>query len=243
MGMLPLYQERMRSHVDWISDMIPKRIKYILLLLSTSSVLGGTTGCSLDKVVAVDQPQLGGVVDQNIVESYEGARAAYYSAVGKLARAMSSTSFYVAQFTDELATVPTRVADIIETRGGGSSAGNNVVVVGPYTALQMARIQAQQAGDLLRRFAGERGRAMLAHTYAIRAYTIILFGELFCSGIPLTSAPYGGELIYTRGYTREELFEHALAVLDTGETINTDSLPVLTLLRVARGRALLNLGR
>lgn len=202
-------------------------------------------GCSLNDLINVDSLELGSSVDQDVIESFEGARGAYYGAIGTFGNAVSEMSFNVGRFTDELSLENIRAPVDIDARRRLNSPSNATqgVLGRGYGVLQLARIQAQQAGDLLRKFGGSAGISMLAHTYAMRAYSVILMAEIYCSGIPVTSAPYGGKLEYTQGLNTEQLLRYALLLLDTADTYKIDSLPVLTMLRVARGRAYLNLGK
>lgn len=213
---------------------------YGILILAALLV----TGCSLTDLINVDERETGAVVDRSIVESPEGARGVYLGAVRSLGSALSQVSMDVASFSDELTVHGSFALEPIESRSKRNILDLDQSVPGPSAALlQRARVEAQQAGDLLRRFGGEGTESMLAHSYAIQAYVLVLMGEMFCSGMPVTSVPYGQDIKYSAGLSTDELFERALLLADSARRYKTDSVPVLTMLRIVEGRALLNLGR
>jgi hypothetical protein len=69
-----------------------------------------------------------------------------------------------------------------------------------------------------------------------------MLAELFCSGIPLSTLDYDGDYTLTRGYSTDEVLQHAKALFDTALTLSADSARLLNLARVGKGRALLDLG-
>jgi hypothetical protein len=84
-----------------------------------------------------------------------------------------------------------------------------------------------------------------AHTgemFAVRGFAGVRLAEDFCAGFPL-HAIEDMKLVYGPPLSTEEAFEHALAALDSALAWAADSARVLNFARVARGRALLNLGR
>jgi hypothetical protein len=70
-----------------------------------------------------------------------------------------------------------------------------------------------------------------------------MLAELFCSGIPLTSVPFGGQFTFVPGSTTAEVFERAVAHFDTALTYTTTNSAILTMIRVGKARALVNLAR
>jgi hypothetical protein len=59
----------------------------------------------------------------------------------------------------------------------------------------------------------------------------------------LDTAPYGENFQYSTGFTTSTVLQHAIAAFDTALTYGQDSLPIATLARVGKGRALLDLGK
>ncbi len=117
-------------------------------------------------------------------------------------------------------------------------------VADPYSGLQRVRGQASQAEGLLRDFPPENNQPLIAHMMAVRGYAELLLAELYCSGIPLSTLDYKGNFTYQPGLTTDEVFAHAVAVFDSALAIvGTDSLRILDLVRVGKGRALLQMGK
>jgi len=112
-----------------------------------------------------------------------------------------------------------------------------------YQLLHRSRIEAQQAREALQRYAPNQPKALQAHMFALEGYTVLWFAELYCSGIPLSSAPLVGRAVMTRGFTTQELFEHAIALFDSALALGADSARFSNLAAVGKGRALLGLGR
>jgi hypothetical protein len=70
-----------------------------------------------------------------------------------------------------------------------------------------------------------------------------MLADLFCSGVPLSTLDYDGDFTYHEGSTTAEVYQHAIAQFDTALILAPDSVRVMNLARVGRGRALLNLGQ
>jgi hypothetical protein len=115
-----------------------------------------------------------------------------------------------------------------------------------YDLIQSARVKDQQARQALQLYASGIAsvpRAWQGELYALEGYTVIWLAELYCSGIPLTSAPLVGAQIPTRGFTTEELYTHAIALFDSAVVFGADSAQFLNLALVGKARALLNEGQ
>lgn len=114
-----------------------------------------------------------------------------------------------------------------------------------YDAIQTARVKAAQALQALQLYASNTPsvpRAWQGEMYALEGYTIIWLAEQYCSGMPLTDAPLIGPQVLTRGFTTEELFDHAIALFDSAAAIGADSTQYVNLAMVGKARALLGLG-
>jgi len=198
------------------------------------------TGCSLDDLVTADQlpPD---VTPPAITRTPQGAMAAYHGALLQFRDAFGGVDGFVdvtGLLTDELEYGQGGVTPI-DTRSApaGSYAGASV-----YSALQKVRGQTSQAIGLLAEYA-PGSEALRGRMYAIQAYAEIFLAELFCSGIPLSTLDYNGDFTYKPGSTTEEVYTHALALLDTALTLTGDSVRFAHLARIGRARALLGLGR
>ncbi len=111
-----------------------------------------------------------------------------------------------------------------------------------YDQIQRSRVEAQQARQALALYAPTSPRALQGELYATEGYSVLMFAELFCSGIPLSSVPLTGAPTPTRGYSTAELFTTAQALFDSAFTYGGGSPQVLYLAQVGRGRALMGRG-
>jgi hypothetical protein len=111
----------------------------------------------------------------------------------------------------------------------------------PYRNLHRARSGAARAVSILATTAPNPA-SNRGELYALRGFTEIYFGELYCSGVPFSSED-GGVTTFGEPRSTEAIFRSAAASFDTALTLAGDSARVANLARVGRARALLNLGR
>ena len=111
----------------------------------------------------------------------------------------------------------------------------------PYRNLHRARSGAARAASILATTAPTPA-SNRAELYALRGFTEVYFGELYCSGVPFSSED-GTTTTYGEPLTTQQIFQRAVASFDTALTLAGDSARVANLARVGRGRALLDLGR
>jgi hypothetical protein len=111
----------------------------------------------------------------------------------------------------------------------------------PYLAVQRSRLDARRAIDALQTYAPER-RAKIGEQFALAGYTEIFLGENMCSGIPLGEIA-NGKPVYGIPLSTNELFDRAIADFDSALAYAKDSVRLMNLARIGRGRALLDRGR
>jgi hypothetical protein len=111
----------------------------------------------------------------------------------------------------------------------------------PYLAIQRSRLDARRAIEALQTYAPDR-RAKIGEQFALAGYTEIFLGENMCSGIPLGEM-VDGKPTYGTPLSTNELFDRAISDFDSALAYSTDSIRVMNLARVGRGRALLDRGR
>lgn len=111
----------------------------------------------------------------------------------------------------------------------------------PYLAVQRSRLDVRRAIEALQTYAPDR-RAKIGEQFALAGYTEIFLGENMCPGIPLGEM-VDGIPIYGTPLTTDELFDRAIADFDSALAYSTDSVRVMNLARIGRGRALLDRGR
>lgn len=152
-------------------------------------------------------------------------------------------------FTDELLmveTFPTR-REIDLRRINNLSNGE---ILDPYRFMHRARIQASELTTLATEV-DAAGSPRIALGQNLEAYSEVLLGEHFCSGVPF-STPQGNEIVEGEPLTTKQIFERSLPRFDAAiaaisavpDSIRTPAQTAQrNLARVGKGRALLNLGR
>lgn len=113
-----------------------------------------------------------------------------------------------------------------------------------YQFLHRARNLAAEAG---KRYAASDRANSADHALVqnLNAYTYVFFGENFCSGVPVSSAPLGQPLEFGGGLTTVEMFEEAVARFDDAIVMaqTAGSSEQLDAARIGKARALQALDR
>lgn len=216
-----------------------------LVLLASAVMFVG--GCSPDSILESDDlpPD---VTNPAITKTPVGALAAYHGLRDQFRRAFGSED---GGTETSVAAIGGLLGDELQVGMGGISAPvdaramfegvEDVLTLQAYSKLQRVRGQASQAIGLLTRYAPEQ-RALTGHAYVLQAYAEIFLAELFCSGIPLSTLDFEGDYTLRPGSSTEEVYAHALALLDTALTLVGDSTRFVHLARLAQARAHLGLG-
>ncbi len=222
-----------------------------------SIILLALAGCSLNDLVGKNAlpPD---VKDPDLVKTEEGAIGAYYYAQDEFARAFAvgATSYVNASglFTDELqvnfsvgAVYPTSQTDAIDSRTldedvNSAGVSRAATVNGVFSNLYGIRVATREAIGALRQHAADEPPSLLGHMYALEAFAEVLLAELFCSGVPLTTISYGTNYVTTGAFSTEEVYGHALTLLDSAGILATDSSRISHFVNLVRSRALLGLG-
>ena len=203
------------------------------------------SGCSIESAVDVDDPQVGREIDNRELTTRSGALSVYSRAVGMLQDGVSQTSERVGLFTDELTNVPNDGLWLLgdaRRESYRSDLTKGIEFEAGYTTLHGARVHARQARDILRKLNDASLTALIAGSYAIEGYAILLLAEDHCSGVPLTEVPFEGDIVYGDGLSTEQLFTVAVAKFDSALAVSHDSASIITLARIGKGRASLGLG-
>lgn len=225
--------------------MRPRRGARVRRVLGLILVAGEVAGCSLDGLFKQDEVPPG-ISDPKILETHDGAMAVYYGTLAMFRAAFAGGHDAVssmASLSDELhAHGPIGNLDPADMRILPDTIREGFGSLGAFDQLQEVRAQAGQAVGLLNLYAPE-ARALLGHTYALKGYSEILLAELFCSGIPLTTLDFRGNITYQPGWTTASVLGHALALFDTASTLAGDSDRFVSLASMGRARALLGMGQ
>jgi len=83
----------------------------------------------------------------------------------------------------------------------------------------------------------------LAQLFAMRGYAILQMAEDVCPGFPINDVSPNNLPIFSRPYTTDSALTYAIAQFDSALAFGHDSTQFLDFARVAKGRALLDLGQ
>lgn len=204
-------------------------------------------GCSLESAIDVEDPEVGREIHHKNLETRSGAIGMYNRALGMLGDAVSNKSENVGIFTDELMNLSSESPlwllgdsrrDSYRTDLSKGLEAKNLL----FYNLHTTRVTASQARRLLLELKDTSVTALIAGTYALEGYAILMLAEDFCSGIPLTDVPFKGDIIYGTALSTEQVFTIAVAKFDSAVAIQHDSTSIRALARIGMGRAYMGLG-
>ena len=197
-----------------------------------------STACS--DLTKVDAP---GIVQPAAVDNSQGADARYAGAAKLFVNASIASIRRIALISDEW---------IYSDFAGNSDAWladsrrpsqPGVFETGShFLTISNARINLAFAAVALRTYA-PTPPARLGKVLAYSGYMELFLAEQFCNGIPFSTINEAGEYAYGGPTTTTNVYLLALAHFDSAATLSADSARVLNLVRVGRGRTLLDLGR
>lgn len=222
----------------------------VSMRLTVTAVTAGLllAGCSLDKMVNVDDPEGGSIVDIDNLRSQSGGITVYNGSMSLLASGMNSLISDVGFFTDELQALRTVSGAVvgsvmIDARRTRYDKNIRLFLGAFHPDLNRARNQAIQSREILRQWGSGENNFYNSASYAVEGTAILHLAETMCAGQTLSYLPFEGNPQFLPQLTTSELFEAALARFDSSQMYSHDSTGILTLARVGRGRALLALGR
>jgi starch-binding outer membrane protein, SusD/RagB family len=216
----------------------PGRSARILLAAATALLI---TGCDALLDVRTD------VVTPEATANASGAEALRLAAMNRLGQTLAGTG----TGATGLITVSGLLADefiVTSARPGLEAIDQRIVdevneetyATSQFQRLSQTRTFTRQAIEGLRAYAPQR-TASLAQMYAARAFAEILLAETFCSGIPLSEIDEGRP-VHGEPLTNQQVFTVALSRADSAITLASGDDRMLNLARIARARALINLG-
>lgn len=180
------------------------------------------------------------IIDPAALDNPQGVSALHAGAVGEFVFAMNvgaggaALALYSALFTDESmhASTPPAVREW-DLRNVLST---NAVSDDLFLNLQRARARSEDAARRITALITAPD-ARVGELWALSAFSYILFGELYCSGVPISKAD---PVTYGRPLTTAELLDTALVRLTTAAGAAAGDSRIVNLIAVLRGRALLN---
>ncbi len=214
-------------------------------LLLTGLALS-VAGCDIDKALTVKDPDVANPNSLNDITVLPTLRASTISDLQQAMGAGGETGIIVesALLGDELTW-----AETFPTRGEMDQRNTNPIngtLSVFYNSTQRARATADRTSAAYYKLLPTHiGRS---ETQAIAAFSYILLGEVFCNGVPISDFNVeAGTFVLGTPQTGVQLFTTALAKLDSAlvgvDVAVAGNAQVLNLIRVGRGRALLNLNR
>jgi starch-binding outer membrane protein, SusD/RagB family len=235
-----------------------RRGRRVATLLLPVAVAVGLAGCDLDNLLDVGDPEVASpesvrdpsalpVVVAGAVRDFTYA----YSGTGAIGGGGANDPLITLTglFTDEMrhyGTFPTRQE--VDRRAIPTTAPNNTTdnatLSDSYHNLHRAR-RAAELGEQLFEAADAGNSADRALLSNLAGFSYILFGEIYCEGVPYSSIGLDGAVTHAPPSTRAETFSRAMERFDRAMEIASavDAADALNLARVGKARALLNMGQ
>ncbi len=214
------------------------RAALVLPLLAVSLV-----ACDTDKLLDVDDVD---VATPGSLENPGALPVLHAAGIGDFQVAYTGNTGSEGQitisglFTDEFLfaeTFPTRLE--VDMR---SIQEQNATLTASMRDIQRARGSSDfSSAKFAALIPGDVRRAELMN---LAGFAIVIMGENYCSGVPISSLTDAGELVFGQPRTTAQLWDDALSKFDSAITIATaaggSGSTQLNLARIGRGRALLN---
>lgn len=210
------------------------------------AALAAVAGCNADKLLAV--PDID-VVSPDALVGRSVLPSALAAAIGDFGVAIGGSSGSEGQaqitglFVDEYINAesfPTRIE--VDQRNINPI---NATMLTIFRDIARARATTDAVASRFKEF--DATNRSYAEVLALSAYTRVILGENYCSGVPLSSANADGSFTYGKPETTAQLLNESIAKFDSAITIataaGTAGAPQLNLARIGKGRALLDLGR
>lgn len=109
-----------------------------------------------------------------------------------------------------------------------------------YANLQKTREQSELAYGALAKYAPAVNPAVRGHLLAIEAYSDVLLGDLYCSGVPLSTIEFEKDFTYHAGSYTTDVYHRAAELFGTAVAQSGDSARIMWLARVGLARALVD---
>lgn len=210
----------------------------------------GLGACSL-----TDVPDPSTIVDPGTVQTQDGAIDAYHGGVGSFGAIFGGTqrpgSFFVQRgysyvmasgfASDELGTQNyDNTGEFFAIRLVDPGAGHDILQ--PYSDMHTTRLNIDQAIGELRQYGKTTPASYIGELFALKGYIYLMFGEMYCSGVPFSKAIYGGDIVLGQPETTTQMYNDAIAQFDTAIAVATDSVRIRELAYVGKARAQVDLG-
>lgn len=197
-------------------------------------------GCDVDNLLDIRDPD---VADPTGLDDVSALPAFLASAIGDVGQAYDNDDgqiTYSGMLADEFInseTFPTRIQ--IDIR---NILFDNTSLEGVTRALYRGRTAAELAAGQYEKF-NETDEPGYAEALGLSAFTYVLFGENYCSGVPFSRQNADGSFVYGGRETTEQIFERAVTNADAALAASEAGSDEQYFAAVLKGRALLNLNR
>jgi hypothetical protein len=202
--------------------------------------LVAAAGCTPDQILDVTDPDILNIEDYRTAAGANALRNGVLSDFqAGFAGSIDGVIVSTGNMADEI-----RSTDTFEDRLSVSSRTmieNNPALLGTYRSLHRARSGAETAAGVLRAVAPEPKRN-IGEVFLYKGFTEVFFGEMYCSGVAFAKN-VDGNLTPGPQLTTQQVFQAAVASLDTALLQADTSNFVRYAAQIGRARALLNLGQ
>jgi len=117
----------------------------------------------------------------------------------------------------------------------------NGTLGGQFNRLHRARVQSKNAAETLTEIDPTDTR--IAEMWNLNAYTYVMFGENYCSGVPYGDSPRQGDLVLGEPATTTETFNFAVSRFDAALAAAGGDADQSNMAKVGKARALMSLNQ
>ncbi len=189
------------------------------------------TGCS-----AITDTQLpDGVDGPSTYNNREGATRLTLATRAELATVIRDYIVSSGLLTDELMAVGAPSYNF----GSRDKRSGHLVGNPPHTVRSLARL----ARGVIGKYVSGDNSGWQSQLFVYEAYAEILIADGWCSGVPLSTLDFEGDWTYRPGSTTDEIYAHAILLLDSAEAKVADSVSLQSTIKVLKARAQLALGQ
>ncbi len=178
-----------------------------------------------------------GVIGPATYNNREGATRLTQAARSKLASVVAGYVVSAGLLTDELSAASTTEGS--RDRRNGHWIWQTTQYGSPHSVRALARL----ARGVVGKYVDGNTSAWQAQLFLYEAYAEILLAEGWCSGVPLSTLDFEGDWTYRPGSTTDEIYAHAIVLLDSADVRVADSVSLQSAIRLLKARAQLALGR
>ena len=226
---------------------IPRFRRASRAVITAVAVTVAAAACNTDEVLSVQDPDVvrpGALGDSTslaiwLTSAYAEVLAGYDG--GSFEGIVNISGLFSDEFI-QTESFPTRFE--VDTR---NMLVGNTSLRDIFRELSRGRASAERAA---RKFVDFQKENDIGHAEALNlaGFAYILFGENYCSGVPFSTLNDDQSITYGDPQTTQQMFESAIAKFDSALTIasaltSAKATAQVTLSRIGRGRALVNLAR